>query len=201
MDADVGFLNLFLLYCFVCFVLVLFGYCVSCSGGCVVFLFVLVAPWAPMDHCSLPFHHLLYLYFCQIWSLFILMVFLCCLLSCAACPLPGHHGRVEDPHFFTYVFYMIFSYQTFCFILCCFVLSCSVHATSVACLFCLSSGKDPSSVALSGIARLRTEDIAHCTDCKARWGNVTVILGNMNKTDLIHPLEWWCLVCSDVLWH
>lgn len=47
-------------------------------------------------------------------------------------------------------------------------------------------------MALTGIAGLRTEDVAHCTDCKARRGNVIVILGNMNKTDLIYPLECLC---------
>ena len=31
---------------------------------------------------------------------------------------------------------------------------------------------------------LRTEDVLYCTDCKAHWGNVIVILGYMNKTDL-----------------
>lgn len=42
------------------------------------------------------------------------MVFLCCWLSSAACPPSGHHGRMEDTHLFTYIFYMISSYQIFC---------------------------------------------------------------------------------------
>ena len=38
---------------------------------------------------------------------------------------------------------------------------------------------------LTQIEGLRTEDVVHCTDCKAHWGNVIVILGYINKTDLI----------------
>ena len=38
---------------------------------------------------------------------------------------------------------------------------------------------------LTRIEGLRTEDVVHCTDCKAHWGNVIVILGYINKIDLI----------------
>ena len=38
---------------------------------------------------------------------------------------------------------------------------------------------------------LRTEDVVHCTACKAQWGNVIVILGYINKIDLIRfELIW-----------
>ena len=38
---------------------------------------------------------------------------------------------------------------------------------------------------LTWIEGLRTEDVVHCADCKAHWGNVIVILGYINKIDLI----------------
>ena len=76
-------------------------------------------------------------------------------------------------------------------------------------LFCLSWKRDPSSVALSEVSFflfftllkrsfhqhgkffltrvecLRTENVVHCTDCKAHWGNVIAIFIYINKTDLI----------------
>lgn len=93
--------------------------CLRLRGAvlCLCFVFVclfFLLPGLRWIVASLLFHHLLYLYFCKIWSLFILMVFLCCWLSSAACPPSGHHGRMEDTHLFTYIFYMISSYQIFC---------------------------------------------------------------------------------------
>ena len=38
---------------------------------------------------------------------------------------------------------------------------------------------------LTQIEGLRREDVVQCTECKAHWGNVIVILGYMNKNDLI----------------
>ena len=38
---------------------------------------------------------------------------------------------------------------------------------------------------LARIEGLRTEDVVHCTDCKAHWGKVIVILDYINKIDLI----------------
>ena len=38
---------------------------------------------------------------------------------------------------------------------------------------------------LTQIEGLRTEDVVHCTDCKAHWGNVFVILGYINTI--------WCM--------
>ena len=46
---------------------------------------------------------------------------------------------------------------------------------------------------LTGVECLRTEDVDHYTDCRAHWGNVIVILGCINKTDLI-----WLFVNSEI---
>ena len=43
---------------------------------------------------------------------------------------------------------------------------------------------------LTQIQGLRTEDVVHCTDCKAHWFNVIVILGYINKFDLIYILNY-----------
>ena len=45
---------------------------------------------------------------------------------------------------------------------------------------------------LTRIEGLRTEDVVHFTDCKAHWGNVIVILGYINKIDLI-----WSYLIAD----
>ena len=37
---------------------------------------------------------------------------------------------------------------------------------------------------LTALEGLRTEDVIHCTDCKALLGNVIAILGYINKIDL-----------------
>lgn len=47
---------------------------------------------------------------------------------------------------------------------------------------------------LTRIGRLRTVDDFHRTDCKAQWGNVIVILGNINTIHLI-ILILSCLFC------
>ena len=44
---------------------------------------------------------------------------------------------------------------------------------------------------LTRVEGLRTEDVVHCTDCKAHWGNVIVILGYINKIDLIWFDSYW----------
>ena len=40
------------------------------------------------------------------------------------------------------------------------------------------------------------EDVVHCTDCKAYWGSVIVILGYVNKIDLI----WFDLIWTQHKW-
>ena len=50
---------------------------------------------------------------------------------------------------------------------------------------------------LTRIEGLRTEDVVHCTDCKAHWGNVIVILGYINKINLIF---WASLYSCGGLW-
>ena len=47
---------------------------------------------------------------------------------------------------------------------------------------------------LTQIQGLRTEDVVHCTDCKAHWLNVIVILGYINKFDLIW-YRFWTVKC------
>ena len=95
---------------------------------------------------------------------------------------------------------------------------CSFLFTQHLLHFCPSWKRDPSTVALpeassivfffysfkrfffhqhvkfflTRIEGLRTEDVVHCTDCKAHWGNVIVILGYINKIDLI----WFDLTVS-----
>ena len=41
------------------------------------------------------------------------------------------------------------------------------------------------------IEGLMTEDVVHCTVCKTHWGNVIVILGYLNKIDLIYLEAPW----------
>ena len=49
---------------------------------------------------------------------------------------------------------------------------------------------------LNWIEGLRTEDVVLCTNCKAHWGNVILILGYINKTDL--KVIWLFIIHSCV---
>lgn len=139
-----------------------------------------------------------------------------------ACPLPGHHGRVEAvwhghhlvealacwvvllcPHL-----YILYNFSDILSIKCvncnCVVLFCICDIDSIA---TPSWERDPSSVAilevfpvkrffLSRNNSLRTEDVIHSPDCKAHWGNVVVIWGYIDKTDLI-----WLSLIYLVVWN
>ena len=59
----------------------------------------------------------------------------------------------------------------------------SVHVISIACLFILGEGS--STVAHYEVSSMLFSDAVHCADHKAHWGNVIVILGYINITDLI----------------
>ena len=107
----------------------------------------------------------------------------------------------------------------------------TLHITCKLLHVCISWKSDPSSVALPEVSSivfifvyfypvksfffhqhvkffltrikvLRTEDVDHCTDCKAHWGNVIVILGYINKTDLswfTHGLLVYSLNLKDIV--
>ena len=51
---------------------------------------------------------------------------------------------------------------------------------------------------ITRIEGLKTQDVIHCTDCKAHWGNVIVILGCIDQIDLI----WFDLaLCKNEIKH
>lgn len=64
------------------------------------------------------------------------------------------------------------------------------------CFFCLLKGCFFLSI-LQVFPLLNQEHVVHCTDCNAPWGYVIVILGYMNKIDLI----WRFNEGNVCLWH
>lgn len=106
-------------------------------------------------------------------------------------PLLGHHSRLESVWYpLFYITCIRYSVNQFKVWFCC---SICLSVLGEGSLLCSSSWGSTIVFPLfrgfsfqygNRINGLRTEDV-HGMGCKAHWGNVTVILGNINKADLI----------------